>query len=144
MIDKTGQWWKGDSYADVVEYITEYSAENYAAARIEQSRCRSCSGTSLSLRFDDEEGGAETTCSSCGTTQLLLDSRDYWEDANPDEAACPCGGEVFEIGVGFSLRDDGDVRWVYVGGRCVACGVLGVYTDWKIDYSPTEHLFKQV
>ena len=51
---------------------------------------------------------------------------------------------AFGIGVAFSLRDDGDVRWITVGGRCVACGGLGAYTDWKIDYSPTNHLLTAV
>jgi hypothetical protein len=55
-------------------------------------------------------------------------------------AQCPCGDEAFEVGVAFSLREDGDVRWITVGGLCVACGVLGAYADWKIDYSPTDHL----
>ena len=143
MIDKSGQWWRGDGFDDLVEYIRVYSAESYAAERVIQSRCESCGSTTMRLRFDDEEGGAERLCASCGTARLLLDSDDYWADATPDDAACPCGAEEFEVGVGYALRDDGDVRWAYVGGRCVACGVLGVYTDWKIDYSPTHHLFER-
>jgi hypothetical protein len=91
---------------------------------------------------DHDVGGIDS--GACGASAFLCDSEEYWDDADPDDAACPCGGEVLEIGVAFSLRDDGDVRWITVGGRCVACGVLGVYTDWKIDYSPTGHLFAAV
>lgn len=47
---------------------------------------------------------------------------------------------AFTVGVGFALRDDGDVRWISIGLLCVQDGTLGVYADWKIDYSPTDHL----
>ncbi|MFR9780329.1 hypothetical protein ACL02O_30285 [Micromonospora sp. MS34] len=67
-------------------------------------------------------------------------SADYWQDADPDECVCPCGGEAFQVAVGFALRADGEVRWVSIGMRCTRDGVLGVYADWKIDYSPTDHL----
>jgi hypothetical protein len=39
---------------------------------------------------------------------------------------------------------DGSIRWVYLALRCVHDGVLGVYADWKIDYSPSDHLYNQV
>jgi hypothetical protein len=32
------------------------------------------------------------------------------------------------------------VRWISLGLRCVQDGTLGVYADWKVDYSPTGHL----
>lgn len=79
-------------------------------------------------------------CDACGATAFIADSKEYWEDAEPGEAACPCGSERFETGVAFSIRDDGEVCWVTVGARCMSCGVLGVYADWKIDYSPSDHL----
>lgn len=144
MLDKSGNWWKGDDFTDLRDFVQAYSAENFATARVEQSRCGDCGGSSLRLRVDDEEGGAEKSCPRCGTSALLLDSEDYWEDADPGDASCPCGHEVFEVGVGFALRDDGDIRWVYVGARCVACGTLGVYADWEIDYSPTANLFNKI
>ena len=70
----------------------------------------------------------------------MLDSGDYEDEAKPGDAACPCGGESFEVAVGFALRDDGDIRWVSIGLRCVDDGLLGVYSDWKIDYSSTDEL----
>lgn len=70
----------------------------------------------------------------------MLDSSEYADDAELEECACPCGGESFNLAVGYQLRDSGDVRWVYVAARCVSDGVLGCYTDWKVDYSPSEHL----
>jgi hypothetical protein len=35
------------------------------------------------------------------------------------------------------------VKWITVGTRCAACGVLGSPVDWKIDYGPTDHLLRQ-
>jgi hypothetical protein len=61
-------------------------------------------------------------------------------EADAGSAACSCGGETFELAVGFSFQIDGDVRWVTVGARCMGCHGLGVYSDWKIDYGPTLHL----
>lgn len=140
MIDKTGAWWVGSDFADLAEYLRGYTSANYPAERIEQSTCE-CGGASFRLHFDDDEGCAERACAVCGASASIADSNEYGDDAEPDDAQCPCGGEIFELGVGFSLRDDGDIRWITVAGRCVACGVLGTYTDWKIDYSPTGHLF---
>ena len=49
------------------------------------------------------------------------------------------------LAVGFAFyQDSEDVRWLYIGLRCVACGELGVYGDWKIDYAPSKKLLDQV
>ena len=65
---------------------------------------------------------------------------DHVDDCEFGEATCPCGGDLFGVAVGFSLLDDGEVRWVSLGLRCRSDGQLGVYTDWKIDYGPSRHL----
>lgn len=144
MIDRSGEWWKGSTFDDLAEFLKEFSAATGdPSERTIQSRC-GCGHEAFGLVVDDEAGCARRTCNACGSAEYLLDSEEHWEDADPGEAACPCGGEQFEVGVGFALRDDGDVRWVYVSGRCVECGILGVYADWKIDYSPTSQLFSAV
>ncbi|MGA7753515.1 MAG: hypothetical protein WCB05_11810 [Candidatus Sulfotelmatobacter sp.] len=48
------------------------------------------------------------------------------------------------VGVGFSLYDDGEIRWVYFGERCSACGILGCFAGWKVAYSPSKQLLEQV
>jgi len=49
------------------------------------------------------------------------------------------------IGVLFSLYEaDGDVRWLYVGVRCVTCGILSCHVDWKIAYGPSNQLIGMV
>ncbi len=98
----------------------------------------------FTLEADSDEGGARRTCTSCRLVRFIADSADYWEDAEPEEVQCPCGEDTFEPGVAFALRANGDVRWITVGVRCVACAVLGAPVVWKIDYSPTDHLMTAV
>ena len=45
--------------------------------------------------------------------------------------------------VGYALLDDGEVRWISVGLRCLKDDTLGVHADTKIDYSPSHHLLRQ-
>jgi hypothetical protein len=69
---------------------------------------------------------------------------DFGDEAEPKKLSCrPCRGRLFELGVAFSRDEDGDVRWITLGERCVRCGVLGAFADWKVDYAPTEHLLSQ-
>ncbi|WP_260848731.1 hypothetical protein [Streptomyces sp. SLBN-118] len=61
---------------------------------------------------------------------FIADSEEYWneeswEDDEPGAAGCPCGSEEFESAVAFSLGDDGSVRWVTVGLRCIKDGFRG-------------------
>jgi hypothetical protein len=53
-----------------------------------------------------------------------------------EECACPCGEEEFEITVGVHLYyGSEDVKWVYIGCRCVACGLTANYGDWKNEFN---------
>lgn len=125
-------------------YLREYRAGGYAVRRVARSVCGACGGTVFRLWVDDEAGYAARRCEACGDEFVMLDSADQADQADEEddgEAGCPCGGETFEIAVGYALRADGDVRWVSVGMRCLTDGACGVYTDWKIDYGPTAHLF---
>jgi hypothetical protein len=139
-IDKTGAWWKGADFADLTDYLREYCRDGYPADVIVQSVC-ACGHTTFRLEGDSEEGCARRTCAACRMPAFIGDSADYWDEAGPETLTCrPCRGRLFEIGVAFSTRDDGDIKWITVGQRCVRCGVLGSFIDWKIDYGPTDHL----
>jgi hypothetical protein len=143
--DDITQWPTGETFADLVARVRAYSEANGTpATEVLQSTCDGCGGTALHLHVDDDEGVAGRLCDRCGTTAFLADSDEYWDEAEPAGAACPCGHEEFEVAVGFSRHDDGEIRWVTVGGRCLRCGIVGVYADWKIDYSPTGHLLEAV
>jgi GGDEF domain-containing protein len=106
--------------------------------------CGECGGRVFFVLVDDVEGGAERVCAGCGGRAFIADSEEFWADADPGEACCPCGSEEFETAVAFSLADDGSVRWVTVGLRCLKDGAAGIYADWKIDYGPTDHLLTMV
>lgn len=143
-IDKSGQWWQGTAPRDLDEYLAWHTEGGYAVSRVVHATCGACGCTEFSVLVDDEAGCAERRCMSCGERFLLLDSADTAEEAQLDDAACPCGGESFNVAVGFAHTADGAIRWVYVALRCTSDGVLGVYTDWKIDYSPAAGLYDRV
>lgn len=78
------------------------------------------------VRVDPEEGCAERVCTNCEERAFMLDSHEYVEDATLEPAGCPCGGESFNVAVGFAFREDpSDLKWIYVGLRCVRDSVLG-------------------
>ena len=74
----------------------------------------------------------------------MLDSIVALEDADMTRLRCRPGHTAFNLAVGFAYRDDGDIRWVHLGSRCVADGILGAVAEWKIDHSPSEHLHSAV
>ena len=144
-INRSRNWWTGTEAADIDDYLAAYSAAaEYPTGRVIHIKCGDCRADTFTVRVDDEEGCAERTCTSCGAASLIFDSRDTLDQSELEGAACPCGGEVFNAAAGFALREDGDIQWVYLGLRCTRDGVLGCYTDWRIDYSPTVHLFEHI
>ncbi|MET9126872.1 hypothetical protein [Streptomyces sp. NPDC004528] len=120
------------------------NADDGRPVKIVPSVCGGCAGRVFFVLVDDVEGGAERVCTGCGVRAFIADSEEFWEDADPGEACCPCGSEEFETAVAFSLAGDESVRWVTVGLRCQKDGAVGVYADWKIDYGPTDHLLTMV
>ena len=108
--------------------------------KIVPCECSDCGGRVFFVLLDDDQGAAERECADCGGRAFIADSEEFWPDADPGAAACPCGGEEFEAAVAFSMGDDGSVRWITVGLRCQQDQAVGVYVDWKIDYGPTDHL----
>lgn len=139
-IDTSGRWWRGSSASDIVEYLGAYTADGYPVTQFVLARCSECGGDVFSLRVDAGEGCAERTCVWCGRSALMLDSAETLEGAHLARLRCGPGHTGFNVGVGFAYRDDGEVRWVYIGTRCVADGILGAAAEWKIDYSPSKPL----
>ncbi|MFC3499986.1 hypothetical protein ACFOOK_03240 [Micromonospora krabiensis] len=143
-IDGSGQRRPKTAAAELDAYVREFRAGGYPVPRVVHAACARCGGSEFRVRVDDEAGYADRTCHPCGDRWVMLDGLDVAEDADPGDAACLCGGERFDVAVGFTLCEDGEVRWGSVGLRCTADGVLGVYADWKIDYSPSGHLMARV
>jgi hypothetical protein len=143
-IDTTSQWWKGTEPSDIREYLVAYAEDTYPVDEFSLAKC-SCGSDVFNLAADDDEGVARRTCVECKTEHFLCDSKEFWRDAEPEELVCPeCGSKQANVGVGFSLHDQDDVRWLYVGVRCVSCGVLGCFAGWKVGYSPSHDLIAQV
>jgi hypothetical protein len=142
-IDKSGKWWIGTSVDDLREYLEAYSADNYCIHEFRTAKCK-CGGETFELLADDDEGCAKRTCTSCAIGKFICDSEEYWSDATPEQWKCiECGSTSANIGVGFSLYEDGEVRWLYVGERCANCGILGCLAGWKIAYSPSKQLLER-
>lgn len=119
--------------------LNEYVPTHFADAKC------NCGATTFKLLVDDEEGVAIRICTNCEVEHPMGDSDEFLEDANSEETGCVCGAEVFEITVGVSLYDDSeDVRWLYVGCRCTACGLTGCFGDWKNEFSGYQDLLAKV
>lgn len=140
-IDTSGKWWKGSNFKDVNEYIKLYMAKSYPVKQVVQSICN-CGNTVFTLKVDNEEGGAERTCTVCDQATLIGDSSDIWQDAQPVKVRCPCKNSTFEIGVGFSFRNGNDINWITIGHRCTKCGILASSASWEINYGPSLYLLK--
>jgi hypothetical protein len=144
-LQKRGEYDYGDSQSDIREEITRYSKANkYGANDFADAEC-SCGGKSFRLLLDDAEGAAIRICSACSGEHPIGDSEEYLAGAALEECACPCGSEQFEITVGVSLYDGSeDVRWLYLGCRCVRCGMVAVYGDWKNEFPGYHELLGRV
>ena len=120
--------------------MEDYARESYPIVELRFPRC-ACGSDRFQVQGDDTDGVACRRCIACKAEHLICDSAEFWDDAEPEQCFCTCESGVFQVGVGFARTTDGeDLRWIYVGMRCVTCGLAGVYLDWKIDYGPSLHL----
>ncbi|OWK41612.1 hypothetical protein [Fimbriiglobus ruber] len=143
---KRGQWWYGDSQADIRAEVARYSQlAGYLAEHFADAACP-CGGRVFALLLDDEVGVASRVCAACDAeAHPIGDSSEYADEAEEEECACPCGEEAFEITVGVSLYPGSeDVRWLYLGCRCPKCGLTAVYGDWKNEFIGYRELLARV
>jgi hypothetical protein len=142
---KRGQYFYGDGAADIAEELRRYSRTNgYVAARFAEAVC-TCAGRHFSLWVDDTQGAAVRVCASCNLRHAMADSSKYLHVARLEECECPCGGGAFEITAGAALYEDSEeVRWLYIGCRCVRCGLTACYADWKYDGDSAAELLRNV
>lgn len=139
-IDKSGLWWVGTDAADLREHLAAYLEASDPLHEFRSSICP-CGSDVFQLHLDDTEGAARRTCAHCRRQHFIGDSKEYWSEASPEQWRCTqCGSEQANVGVGYELNDEGDVRWMYVCLRCVACGVLCSPVDWEVNYGPSRHL----
>lgn len=139
-----GEHFYGDDQADIRAELVRYSADGYPVQHFADAVCV-CGGRRFRVALDDVEGVAIRTCVACAVAQPIGDSADFLDDAEPEECACPCDNEEFEVTIGVSLYPDSDdVRWLYVGCRCPACGLTAVYGDWKNEFTGYRELLAAV
>ncbi len=120
----------------------EFEAGGYAVDRVLQSICE-CGADVFHVTLDEDAGVAIRECVDCGVEVAMLDSEEFIDTAEDlFDATCFCDCTEFVIGVGFSLTDASEIRWVSIGLICTNDGVAGVYADWKIDYSPSTQLLQ--
>lgn len=144
-IDRSGAWWKGSTAIDLDDYLGAYSEDAYPVGATVHASCQRCGGDQFKVRFDPGEGCAERVCAQCAEQMFMLDTSEYLEDATLETLLCGCGSDMFNVAAGFAFREDSDeVRWIYLGRRCVNDGVLGCFAEWKIDYSPSAQLVDSV
>ena len=144
MIDKTGEYWVGDKPNDIDEYLRNYSEDE--GIDIKPVICENCRNTVFGVLADQDEGAIAVKCQRCGQKKILLDCEEVYEDAEPVQMKCPVckQGKEYNVKVGFIRRENGSVKWVYIGNRCVNCGALGSFLDWKIDYEPTDEMERNI
>lgn len=144
MIDKSPKYWTGDTAEDISEYLRLY-ADNQELD-IKPVICHSCGNGVFTLRVDADESVIQVKCTECGEKKILLDGEEFWEDASPRLRKCPvCKvGKSYNVRVGFTRRENGSVKWVYIGNRCTNCKTLGSYLDFKIDYEPTDKVEENI
>ncbi|MDB5337111.1 MAG: hypothetical protein JWN70_2730 [Planctomycetaceae bacterium] len=141
-IDTSGKWWVGEDASDLKEYLIAFTEDGYPATEFRFPQCP-CGSNVFQLAIDPDEGAAKRTCAACSVEHFICDSDEYWEEASPKKWKCTgkCKSKTANVCIGFALRQDlTDLHWLYIGTRCVQCGVLGCYGDWKINESPSLHL----
>jgi hypothetical protein len=136
-----------DAQADIRDELHHYSDHgegSYFPQHFADAVC-ACGGREFLLLVDDSAGAAVRVCGVCGRDHAIGDSADYLDEAELDDQECLCGSPLFEITVGVSLyRGSQDVRWLYLGCRCPACGLAGCYGDWKNEYEGYRALLARV
>jgi hypothetical protein len=142
-IDKSGTWWVGSAPEDLDEYLHAYSEDGHAISAFRLARCV-CGSLEFTVEFDGDEGAARRTCTACHASHFMCESGEVWDDAEPEGWECTeCATRRANVGGGFATRG-ADVRWVFVGVRCVGCGVLGCVAEWKVSHAPSANLIDLV
>jgi len=143
MHKKDGHWY-GESLDDTRTEVVRFSRENgYEATRFSASTCE-CGGRVFKLETDEDVGAGRRICVQCDKVVLMGDSAEYAEDAEFDNHICVCDEEAFELLSGVALYEgSNDVRWYYIGCKCVKCNLVGVFAEWKCEAGNVEEFLSK-
>jgi len=136
----------GDNHEDLRAEILNHSKDNgYPVDHFGDAICKTCTSKVFRVALDDSAGCAERHCISCENRHFIGDSSDYADEAELEDCSCPCESEEFEVAVGLHLYSGSkDVKWLYLGLRCTACGLVAVYGDWKNEFEGYEALLARI
>jgi hypothetical protein len=145
MLEKKGKHYYSNTAEDIPECLKVYSKTNtYVATEFAKAICR-CGASIFELHTDEKEGVAGRVCIACGQDHVMCDGEAYLADAELGQHECLCGKNHFEITVGVALYDQSQaVRWLYIGCRCITCGLTGCYADWKNEHEDVRQLLLNV
>jgi ribosomal protein S27AE len=152
-------WSKGDTLDDLDAYLRSRMFSPEPDDRFVHPVCKQCGGDVFSLEGDGH--GMRRWCGECvfaededddAAGHFICESGEFWDEAEADDYHCPCRqSSLFRVSVAFNhvsvQRRDANgslvrmVKWIYVGGMCVRCGVVGLYADWIVRSAPTYHLY---
>ena len=102
--------------------------------------------TSFHLRIDENEGAGVRIRTACSTAHPIGDSDEYLDGAELQDHCVRVRRKMRSRSpFGLSLYDGSDdVRRLYVGCRCPACGLTGCYSDWKNEFIDYRKLLAKV
>ena len=131
-LEKKGKYYYGGEANDLIAELYRYSKLNkYHIDSTEKIVCQVCGNDLFKLFTDNDETAAVVQCTNCSGRRFIRDSQKYLGE-NTENFECLCGNEDFQIITGISFyKGTADVRWVYVGGYCPKCGLVGIYVDWN-------------
>jgi len=120
--------------------------EGFVAERVVHAVCGGCEGKVFFFAYDLGGGDhyVERRCVACGNRYVMLDASYAAPAEEPFIANCTCCREEFEIAVGFSQDDTGEVEYVSIALRCIADGLMYIHSDWLVSQSPSAYLLTQV
>ena len=143
-LTKKGNFRFGDSQFDIREELQHFSKNGYPSLHFADAICI-CGNTTFQLSLDDNEGVAVRICTICNAEHPIGDSAEFLEDAELEECECPCGANEFEVTAGVAPTKHGeDVKWLYIGCRCVRCGLTACYGDWKNEFGAVDDFLKLI
>ena len=127
--------------------IIEYSTKNaYVAEQFAEAKCDECGCDTFMLVMNETEGVAARFCSGCESEHGIGDSDEFVDEVEEVyQVECSCGAKQFKIMAGVALYDNSDdVRWFYLGCRCVGCDQASVYGDWKSEFNNYRELLAKI
>ena len=149
-IDHSGEFWIGSEPADILDFLAAYSADGYQVTHARAAKC-ACGSDGFQLVFLPLNGIGRATCVACQDIKQIADAAALWDEAAEEEeleqAICPgCGSDACNLALGIAgLHDKPDqARWLYMGWRCIGCGILGSPYDTKMDGEQIEEMLKMM